>query len=1160
MMDQAAHAKFEKDQPVSGKFLSIAGERYYAIRNVDRMAPFFISVISCSDHWLFVSSAGGLTAGRVSPDTALFPYMPVDRIHESAPHTGSKTVLRVRSDSGTHTWEPFNREQPKRYSISRNLYKNVLGNKLRFEEINHDLQLSFAWTWTTSNEFGFVRRCELRNFGKQASRVDVLDGLQNILPASTPQTTQTIASNLVNAYKWNELDEATGLGVFTLYSGISDRAEPCESLKANTVFCLGLDGHSVLLSSQQIDDFRAGLDPHAEFHTRGIRGAYLVCATVELAPGQSGCWQIVANNEQSQAQIVELRARLRQRANVADAVASSVDRDSDELARIMAAADGFQALAEETVSTHHYANVLFNVLRGGIFDEQYTIAVSDLAGSVHHFNRDVYERNADFLEGLPQSFQSGDLISAVSDRGDPQLERLCYEYLPITFGRRHGDPSRPWNRFAIRLRDEHGKRLLSYEGNWRDIFQNWEALTFSYPEFIESVIAKFVNASTVDGYNPYRITKQGIDWEVEDPEDPWSYIGYWGDHQIIYLLKLLELSGQFHPARLNDLLRERIFSYANVPYRIRSFEALLENPKSTVDYDHDLAGRIEQRILDTGADGKLVLGPDGEVYLVTLLEKLLVPLLAKLGNLVIDGGIWLNTQRPEWNDANNAIVGNGLSVVTLCYMRRYVHFMQGLLADESHPITLSTEVRNWLGETAEALWSARPLLGESPVSAEQRFSALEQLGQAASRYRESVYRQEGFSGTVEVAPEQILSMLDDALATIDHTISTNRRGDGLYHAYNLLGITNGQANVSALYPMLEGQVAALSSGAVGAEESVSMLDALFQSDLYRPDQHTFMLYPDRKLPGYLEKNRIPAGDIGAFPLLVQMLDDGDERIVLKDADGTYRFNSDFRNVNDLVTRITGLRDEYGEELDGIREGLLGLYEKTFNHHAFTGRSGGMFGFEGLGCIYWHMVSKLLLAAQENFFAALDGGKDRPTLERLGKHYYCIRDGIGFNKTPSEYGAFPTDPYSHTPRHAGARQPGMTGQVKEEVLTRFGELGVRIRNGQASFEPSLLRGQEFGDKPRSFEYLDVDGEWQIIELPASALGFSWCQVPIVYQLDDGADLCMTLTYRSGKTEAFTSSLVSEADSAELFRRSGEIRKIVVQLPRAHLFDARTTGNA
>ncbi len=157
----------------------------------------------------------------------------------------------------------------------------------------------------------------------------------------------------------------------------------------------------------------------------------------------------------------------------------------------------------------------------------------------------MYQRNQALLDGLPDTLNLAALLSMVWDHGDAQLIRLSYEYLPITFGRRHGDPSRPWNQFAIRLKDEHGNRLLSYEGNWRDIFQNWEALAFSYPEFVENIIAKFVNASTIDGYNPYRITKEGIDWEVEEPDDPWSYIGYWGDHQIIYLQKLWSCPGLF---------------------------------------------------------------------------------------------------------------------------------------------------------------------------------------------------------------------------------------------------------------------------------------------------------------------------------------------------------------------------------------------------------------------------------------------------------------------------------------------------------------------------------------------------------------------------------------------------------------------------------------
>ena len=83
---------------VSGEFINLSDGRYYAIRNVDKMAPFFISVVSNSDHWLFISSTGGLTAGRVSPDTALFPYLTDDKIHDSGAHTGSKTLLRVEVD------------------------------------------------------------------------------------------------------------------------------------------------------------------------------------------------------------------------------------------------------------------------------------------------------------------------------------------------------------------------------------------------------------------------------------------------------------------------------------------------------------------------------------------------------------------------------------------------------------------------------------------------------------------------------------------------------------------------------------------------------------------------------------------------------------------------------------------------------------------------------------------------------------------------------------------------------------------------------------------------------------------------------------------------------------------------------------------------------
>ncbi|MGF1508422.1 MAG: hypothetical protein ACFB9M_02855 [Myxococcota bacterium] len=1134
---------------VHGEFVDFQGERYYAIRSVDRMAPFFMSIVSNLDHWLFVSSTGGLTAGRISPETALFPYITVDKIHESLPHTGPRTMLRAARNGRHHHWEPFNREHFGRFEVSRHLYKNLLGNKVCFEEINHDLALVFRYTWATSGEYGFVRLCELENRGHDV-HVEIVDGLQNILPAGTPRFTQSKSSNLVDAYKWTELDRS-GLALFTLYSKISDRPEPRESLKANVAYCLGLDEPTILLSSEQLDAFRAGAQPSPETHKRGIRGAFFVSCTFSIPEAASRRWRIVTDVEHPQVRVVALRRQLADSNELSQHLTESITTGSDELASIMAACDAFQLTAEEHVTVHHYANVLFNVLRGGCFYDQYNLPSLDFATNVAFFNKPVYERHASFLTTLPETLAFEDLLQRVKAQCDAQLTRLCLEYLPITFGRRHGDPSRPWNQFTIRLKDEAGNPLLSYEGNWRDIFQNWEALAMSYPELVENMIAKFANASTLDGHNPYRITKKGIDWEVEDPEDPWSYIGYWGDHQIIYLLKLLEISSDFHPERLSELLHLPTFAYANVPYRIRSFTQLVSNPKETVDFDDDRARLIEELEFRVGADAKLLLDAQDEVVQVTLLEKLLVPLLAKLGNLVVDGGIWLNTQRPEWNDANNALVGQGLSMVTLYHMRRYVTFLHRLLTAETGTAALSNEVSRWLSDTAEVLDRWKAALAGDTISAVDRYALLSELGKAASRHREAAYRPGAGSDTTEQPMESILRLLADALSVLDHSIRTNRRSDGLYHAYNVVGLRGDTLEVQPLYPMLEGQVAALSSGALDVEESIAVVEALFASDIYRADQESFMLYPDRALPSFLEKNTISAEQFRSIPFLEQLRQDDNEAIVVQDANGSYRFNADLSNASDLRHALERLTHRYGDEITAAREPIERLYEAVFNHRAFTGRSGTMFGFEGLGCIYWHMVSKLLLAVQENFFGAVNSDVDAATLQRLGELYYRIRHGLGFNKTPSDYGAFPTDPYSHTTGHSGARQPGMTGQVKEEVLTRFGELGVRVQSGVVRFDPSLLRAREFLSQERTFRFLDVEGHWQLMDVPAQGLAFTWCQVPIVYVL--GNEPAVTLERSQGPTDRTPGLSLTAADSAAIFKRRGLIRRVTVTFPPHALFD-------
>ena len=95
------------------------------------------------------------------------------------------------------------------------------------------------------------------------------------------------------------------------------------------------------------------------------------------------------------------------------------------------------------------------------------------------------------------------------------------------------------------------------------------------------------------------------------------------------------------------------------------------------------------------------------------------------------------------------------------------------------------------------------------------------------------------------------------------------------------------------------------------------------------------------------------------------------------------------------------------------------------------------------------------------------------------------------KTPENYGAFPMDPYSHTPAHTGARQPGLTGQVKEDILCRFGELGVSVRDGCIHFLPQLLRKEEFLTSPALFTYPDIAGTVRTLPLPVGSLASTYC---------------------------------------------------------------------
>lgn len=1132
-------------------FLKINGEGYYKISNSDSMRPFFMSIVSDSNHWMFISSNGALTAGRKNAEFALFPYYTDDKITESSEITGSKSIFLVKQYNETRIWEPFSSRYEGLYKVTRNLYKNQYGNKVMFEEVNHDLQLTFRYQWSSSNRFGFIKKSTIINHNESSISISFIDGIQNIMPYGVSSDLQNQSSNLVDAYKRNELEEKTGLGIFALSAIIVDKAEPSEALKANIAWSVGLNNPKYLLSSLQLNTFRKQKPINQEVDIKAEKGAYFLNDTIELNPNEEKQWHIIANVNQNHSEIEALSKNILDNKNLIHEVEDDISLGTQRLIVLNGSSDGIQLTNDKFRDTRHFSNTLFNIMRGGIFDNNYQIEKRDFRNYILKANKKVARNNELIIDNLTDTFTLFELRELAYKSNDPNFRRLCLEYMPLRFSRRHGDPSRPWNKFSINTRSEvDGSKILDYEGNWRDIFQNWEALANSFPEFIESMIHKFLNATTFDGYNPYRVTKDGFDWETIEPDDPWSYIGYWGDHQIIYLLKFLEFAEKHNPGKLESYFNKDLFVYANVPYRIKDYKSILSNPKDTIEFDEELDHKIRLEREGLGADGALLRDENRFIVKVNFIEKILATTLAKLSNYIPEAGIWMNTQRPEWNDANNALVGNGVSMVTLYYLRRFLDFFKTIFENSSiNSFEVSIELVVFYHKVYDTLKENESLLSGS-FSDSERMQILKPLLKAASDFRGQIYDR-AFSGRkTEISLDSLKDFVNISNKHLEHSIRANRRKDNLYHAYNLITINDKSAKISYLNEMLEGQVAVLSSKYLSATMAVEILEAMKQSALFREDQYSYLLYPNKDLPKFINRNTVPKELVGKSSLLQQLIEDGNTHIIERDVKGEYHFNGNFKNANDLKVALSLLNNtKYKTQVKSELNLVLDIFEDIFNHKSFTGRSGTFYGYEGLGSIYWHMVSKLLLSVQEACLKAISNNESPEIIGKLLDHYYEIHAGIGVHKPPKLYGAFPTDPYSHTPSGKGAQQPGMTGQVKEDILCRFGELGVFVKEGKLQFYPCLLRKREFLKQEKEFIYIDIYQEQNSVTLSEKTLAFTYSQVPVIYQIAE--DNSIEIFNNDNTVNRLDGLIIDVNTSEKIFKRTGEITLLKVSIQESIL---------
>ncbi|MBQ7159519.1 MAG: hypothetical protein IJS09_08890, partial [Treponema sp.] len=381
---------------VNGTFTQLDGETFYKIENYDCMEDFFMTITSSSDVWNFCWSQGGITAGRINCDYAIFPYYTADKVSDSKLTTGHYAAIAVKNtDGSTEIWEPFapllcttGARFRQEDHITRNIYKNANGTKVWFEEINIKLNLAFRYGWTSSAEYGLIRMARIENLGSSPRNLTVLDGCRNIMPACTDASFQNGNSVLLDAYKKTDLDTKANLALFSLSSVVTDKAEPSEGLLANVSWFTTDD--KLLLSPDTPAQFFAADGDASKLQpttvVKGERPSCFIAHSVSLNKGQNDSWEQVFDTSLTASRIAELQKLIADRTPARNILLNDIESTESLMTQYLKETDGIQKTAATMTGVHHQANVMFNIMRGGFFADNGKINAPDLLSFIKSRN------------------------------------------------------------------------------------------------------------------------------------------------------------------------------------------------------------------------------------------------------------------------------------------------------------------------------------------------------------------------------------------------------------------------------------------------------------------------------------------------------------------------------------------------------------------------------------------------------------------------------------------------------------------------------------------------------------------------------------------------------------------------------------------------------
>lgn len=759
--------------------------------------------------WVFyVNRAQAVCAfGLKDKDHAFLEFQPANKAYQSVHSAGFRTFIKI---NGKGYYEPFREDARYRgSSCVQNMYINSQDLTLVEENKPHGLIIRVEYFLIVEEPFpGLVRKVTIQNTGKKPMRLEVLDGLSQVV--AYPENNWFLKEMSCTIQAWalaEELKNKQGY-LFRL------KVDPADV--ADTKFIEGGNLYTSVRYTKGTAEFLPVIvDPDAVFGAekallypmRFARKAFAfprqqiqegktLCAFTHLAqtvpPKESCSFYSLASSLEDRGLVERVLRKIARPEFFAQKYAQGrkiVQQVKDKL---------FCVSGNEQFDAYVAQNFLDNVLRGG----------------------------------LPAKMQ---------------YDEKTYPY--YIYSRKHGDLERDYNRFVLTP-----SFFSEGEANFRDINQNRRMDPWIFPYVQDENILSFFNVQRIDGYNP--LLFKGVRYALKDGSaaadlNPWIerasdeqmsalleflkepfYLGavsiflrkqgmrlmqdrwhdfagflidrsrrideadfgegFWIDH-FTYNIDLLESYAAIYPDKIRDVVfnkREFVFWDDAHVVKPRQRRFVIENDTVFQLHALEVLSHKKEIIQKRKKDRYVLHTQSGRVYKTTLCVKLLTVILNKLATLDPFGvGIEMEADKPGWCDSLNGLPALcGSSLPETAELKRWVVMLKQYLVqfpEAAQSVSVPEELCVFFYQLDALLKNNAAGSGGAAD-----FEYWDTSNRSKEQFREAVAN--GVSDTEkEIAHDVLCGFLDRALSKIESAFLKARRGASyVYPTYFMNVITS----------------------------------------------------------------------------------------------------------------------------------------------------------------------------------------------------------------------------------------------------------------------------------------------------------------------------------------------------------------------------------